>query len=232
VEFDGASDAQVVLADREQLFSALAILVGTLCRVLPSTGVLRLEHRGDGERVCVICRAEPRFLVPLARLDIEAARTAATSAGGRVLVASDGSVVLQLPVFEGGSGRTATGGRGLVLIADDDPSVLAMMGVVLRKAGFTLIEADNGVAACTLIRTHGPELAAVVTDAVLPGCSGVDVIGEVRKTMPRLPVLLITGHDEDLLSARGVPILRKPFGARILRDRVAGMVEAAAERDS
>jgi CheY-like chemotaxis protein len=228
VEFEGPSDARVVLAVREQLFAALAALIGTLCRALPPTGVLRVSHQGDATAACVNFRPDPRFLIPLDRVDIDAARAAAEAAGGRLLVDDQRQVVLQLSTFEAGGGRVCSSGRGLVLIADDDPSVLAMMGAVLRNAGFTVLEADNGVAACSIVRTHGPELRAVVTDAVLPGCSGVEVVGEVRRTMPHVPVLLITGHDEDLVAARGIPVLRKPFGARLFRERVTGLIDAGS----
>jgi DNA-binding NtrC family response regulator len=53
----------------------------------------------------------------------------------------------------------------------------------------------------------------------------LDVVAEVKKSRLRIPVLLITGHDEDLVPSQGIPILRKPFGARALRQGVERMIE-------
>lgn len=229
VRFEVVSEACVVRAVREQLFAAIAALVGALCRRIPDGSRLSIVHQAAGDRVRLVVRAEPPFATPPAGIEIEWARLAVGSAGGRLLVEGYESVVLELPAFETGGGKSARLDGGTVLIADDDPSMLAMMGAVLRQAGFSVIEADNGVAACSLVRMHGAELGAVVTDAVLPGCSGLDVIAEVRRSRPDVPVLLITGHDEDLVPAVGIPMLRKPFAARTLRQRVARLLEAVPD---
>ena len=87
-----------------------------------------------------------------------------------------------------------------------------------------VLEADNGVSASSLLRTQGRQLTALITDAVLPGRSGIDIITEAHRWLPRLPVLMVTGHDEDLVGTQLAPVLRKPFGAKAFRDRVAALI--------
>jgi CheY-like chemotaxis protein len=167
---------------------------------------------------------------------LEDARAFVAGQGGRLLVIGT-RVVLELPSFGGGvgaptSGRAAPSGapssRGAVLVVDDDASALAMMAAVLRRAGWRVILAENGVAASVLLRQHAPEIAAVVADAVLPGRSGVELAAEARRIAPSLPVLLVSGHPTDLLGDGGlhdVPLLSKPFGARALADRVRRLID-------
>jgi CheY-like chemotaxis protein len=167
---------------------------------------------------------------------IEDARAFAASHGGRLLI--DGErVLVALPCFAAspvGAVRAHGGAPveqaplGTVLIVDDDESTLAMMGAVLRRSGWTVLSAENGVAASVLLRQHAPEIVAIVADAVLPGRSGVELAAEARRIAPRLPVLLVSGHPSDLIGDRGlrdVPLLSKPFGARALAERVRRLVE-------
>ena len=111
---------------------------------------------------------------------------------------------------------------GRVLVVDDDDTVLAMMEATLRRAGFRVLWAENGVDASSMLREH-PEINAVVADAVLPGRSGVDLAKEARRR--NLPVLLISGHDRDMLGDVDMPILSKPFLGRQLAETVGKMVE-------
>ena len=52
----------------------------------------------------------------------------------------------------------------------------------------------------------------------------MDLITEARRWLPRLPVLMVTGHDEDLVGTQLAPVLRKPFGAKAFRDRVTALI--------
>ncbi len=104
-----------------------------------------------------------------------------------------------------------------------------MMSSVLRRAGWDVIGAEDGVAAAALLRRHVATLSAVVADAVLPGRSGMELIAEARRARPTLPVLLVSGHASDLLltdNAERVPVLTKPFGATTLADRLRALVRA------
>ncbi len=218
VEFTGEASGCVVQAGREPLFAAVAAITGAMCRNLPRGGRVVVASTRDADVVRLSFRPEPDQAGFAASLETEAARAAVEQARGRLLVLAD-TVILELPAFEG-SRPQAEGARGTVLVADDDPSMLSLMAAVLRRKGFTVIEAGNGVAATTFLRTHGAELAAVVTDAVLPGRSGVELAVEAAASFPGLPVLVVTSHDAKLVGVKELPLLRKPFGAKLFADRV------------
>ena len=151
-----------------------------------------------------------------------------TAVGGRLLRETD-QLVLELPAYTPRMDNAPDSARGTVLVADDDAEVRAMMSSVLRRAGWDVIGAEDGVAAAALLRRHVGTLAAVVADAVLPGRSGMELIAEARRARPTLPVLLVSGHASDLLltdNAERVPVLTKPFGATTLADRLRALVRA------
>jgi CheY-like chemotaxis protein len=161
-------------------------------------------------------------------------RSFAAARGGRLLVEPEGAILVELPAYVRTSEVHPVTGAGTVLIVDDDESTLAMMSAVLRRAGFRVLSAENGVAASVLLRDHLPEIVAIVTDAVLPGRSGMELAEEARRYQPQVPVLLVSAHPTDLLGDADlvdVPLLSKPFGANALTDRVRRLVELAGEAD-
>lgn len=212
-----------VEADRGQLFAHLVRLMGALAtRGSP----LRIGLRG-GDPVRIAMNIPPPSW-PLERdADIKAARRVLVAHGGRMLMDAGGTVTVELPAWGRATAAVGpVGGGRTVLIADDDESTLAMMTAVLRRAGFRVISADNGVAASALLRQHGEEIVAIVADAVLPGRSGVELATEARGRRPHIPVLLVSGHPSDLLGTdEHLPLLAKPFGARALAEHVRRLVE-------
>ncbi|MDP2315157.1 MAG: response regulator [Pseudomonadota bacterium] len=219
-----ASDADyTVEVDRAHLFPLLVGLLEDLAAEASVDAPLRVELRGGD---CVRMRVHATGLSGADTGSIAATRRFVLAAGGRMLIEPDAAVTVELPAFARGLG--AGGGYGTVLIVDDDESALAMMGAVLRRAGFRVLSAEDGVAASALLRQHIHEIVAIVADAVLPGCSGVELAAEARRSVPHLPVLLVSGHSSDLLGASDfddLPILPKPFGARVLTDRVRALLE-------
>jgi CheY-like chemotaxis protein len=171
----------------------------------------------EGEAVRLSLRLEG----PLADITpgLSALRGVLESQGGRLLVV-DQSLILELPAWRGAEVARKNQDT-TVLVVDDDDIVLTMIDAVLRRAGFRVLLAHNGVQASALLRQH-PEIDALVADAVLPGRSGLEVAEEARRQS--LPVLMISGHDEQMLGISGVPLLQKPFGAKVLADAVEQMV--------
>ncbi|MFZ5478255.1 MAG: response regulator transcription factor [Myxococcota bacterium] len=209
-------------ADRARLFSHLLPLIGALAS---GGGLVVAVRGGDPVRLHLTPPAGVVLAAPVERAVEDARRYLAVHAG-RVLV-DEGSLVLELPAWARSADVTGGATGGVVLVAEDDDATLAMMGAVLRRAGFSVLTADNGVAASALLRTHGAEIVAMVVDAVLPGRSGVELAAEARQFDPGIPVLLVSGHPSDLLGAAdvpGLPLLTKPFGARALAERVTRLI--------
>ncbi len=107
-----------------------------------------------------------------------------------------------------------------VLIVDDEPAVLKMVQSVLENAGFAVVAAGNGAEALALLENH--DIDVLVTDVMMPGMSGPDLVKEARRLYPSLPVCCMTGYvvDRDLSIPRGTPLIMKPFRSQELVDAV------------
>ena len=66
----------------------------------------------------------------------------------------------------------------VVLVADDDPEILAMLGIRLGKTGYKVLEAVDGLQTLELARKHHPDL--VLLDVMMPGKNGWEVAKELR----------------------------------------------------
>jgi CheY-like chemotaxis protein len=219
-----------VHAERARLFSHLVALLHALGACLPDAGGAVEVEVASGDPVRLDLLVPGCAGVPVEDPAVEDARAFVSAHGGRLLV-DGGRVMLELPAFAAPA-DAARSADGTVLIVDDDESSLAMMAAVLRRAGWRVLAAENGVAASVLLRRHAGEIVAVVADAVLPGRSGVELAAEARRIAPTVPVLLVSGHPSDIIGDRGapgLPMLSKPFGARALAERVRRMVGSDGE---
>jgi CheY-like chemotaxis protein len=114
------------------------------------------------------------------------------------------------------SSRIASKGRGKVLVVDDQPEVLKVTGKMLERAGFEALKASGGQEAIALAEQYGSELRVALVDLIMPGLGGEQVLAELKRLQPNLPVILITGFHERALHEgyrqRGFAgLLAKPF---------------------
>lgn len=116
--------------------------------------------------------------------------------------------------------------RGRVLIVDDEPQVAAMLEAVVTALGYTARIAGTGPAALSLLPGFQPDV--VLLDLGLPDMPGDVVLEQLRRTDPSLPVIMITGNNDDELArhtlTRGAfDYLGKPFKL----ERLGKVLEAA-----
>ncbi len=83
-----------------------------------------------------------------------------------------------------------------VLLVDDDPVVRMALGRLLLRHGFDVREAADGMEARALLEADGPP-DVLVTDVVMPRLSGPELALEARERWPDLPVLFVTGYQDD-----------------------------------
>lgn len=113
-----------------------------------------------------------------------------------------------------------------ILVADDEADILRLTCFILRKRGYTVIEANAGDMALDLIRRETPDLA--VLDVMMPGMSGIEVAQEVAKdpATAQIPVVILSAKGqmaevEAGLSTGARAYLTKPFTPQELAERVA-----------
>jgi len=81
-----------------------------------------------------------------------------------------------------------------ILLVDDEPSVSAVVEILLRRAGHRVTVLDNGAAALARLRVMGGRCDLLVSDVTMPGMTGVELARRAVQLRPGLPVLLMTGH--------------------------------------
>ncbi len=92
-------------------------------------------------------------------------------------------------------------GCGTILLVDDENVILQSVSYMLKKLGFTVIEAKNGEEALELFRLNFSDIDLVLTDIGMPVMSGYDLYCELKKIKPSLPIILSSGYaDSDLKS--------------------------------
>ena len=116
-----------------------------------------------------------------------------------------------------------------VLIADDDPQILAMISQRLRKRGYEVVEAENGTRAVEQARATHPDV--IVLDVLMPGMSGWEVARAVRHdaALKEIPIIVLTaiGHttNEATSPLFADEYLDKPFEFADLERKIALVLE-------
>jgi two-component system cell cycle response regulator len=122
-----------------------------------------------------------------------------------------------------------------ILVADDDPDILAMVETLLVRDGYGVVRATNGIEALDLARATDPDL--LVLDLSMPGLDGYAVCREVRATSVEAPpVIFLTARTETHdrvsgLDAGAVDYIVKPFAAAELRARVRAALRTKLDGD-
>lgn len=105
-----------------------------------------------------------------------------------------------------------------VLLVEDEAGVRRLSKRILDKAGYRVLEAANGHDAEALFARHADSIDLVVTDMIMPGCDGPELLRRLHVHAPALKVLYMSGYTEQSAVhkagiGRGLPFVQKPFTA-------------------
>jgi PAS domain S-box-containing protein len=117
------------------------------------------------------------------------------------------------------------GGTETLLVVEDDASVRAFLTEVLQKQGYRVIAAENRLTALIRAQAHPGAIDLVVTDVVMPGGSGPELVRELADFRPGVPALYISGYADAVMAQHGgfpkaSHFLQKPFSAADLLARI------------
>ena len=106
-----------------------------------------------------------------------------------------------------------------ILVVDDEQGIRKSLAGLLSDEGYDAAVAGDGEAALAAVREHLPEL--VLLDIAMPGRDGIDVLEEMRRAWPRLPVIMMSGHGTIETAVRATQLgafdfIEKPLGAEKL----------------
>ncbi len=120
-----------------------------------------------------------------------------------------------------------------LLVVDDEQDILDLVSTNLRRVGFTVVTASDGIEALEVAQKMKPDL--IVLDLMLPGKDGFAVIKELRQDskMRRIPVLMLTAKGEVSDKIAGLEIgaddyLTKPFSPRELTLRIRAILKRSS----
>ncbi len=121
-------------------------------------------------------------------------------------------------------------GNQTVLMVDNDEMVLSLGETILASAGYKVWVASNGQRALELFSQGPAEIDLIVTDLVMPGMSGRELIDRVRRLSPTVPILSISGYVRPSREDRDDEFyLRKPYTTlELLRKVKQVLVQAEA----
>jgi CheY-like chemotaxis protein len=111
-----------------------------------------------------------------------------------------------------------------VLVVDDDRGVRRLTARMLRTEGYRVLEAESGAEALRTLESD-PAIRLLVTDIVMPEMDGLALADRARARVPRLRIVLMTGHAPELTAQLDhrdspLPVLLKPFTAEQLLEKV------------
>jgi len=106
-----------------------------------------------------------------------------------------------------------------VLLVEDEPAVKGLFAQALRKEGYTVHEARNGVEALEVVKEI-PHLDVLVTDVVMPYMKGPELARELRSRQPDLKVIFVSGYVAPGDLGTHEALLQKPFVRQQLIDKV------------
>jgi CheY-like chemotaxis protein len=124
-----------------------------------------------------------------------------------------------------------TAGTGTVLVMEDEEQVRALFCRVLRRAGYQVLEASNGIDAASVSDQFPGTIDLVISDVIMPGMNGPEAVSRLIVRRPNMRVLYISGYTRDLalkkgLSDRRVNYLEKPVSPHLLRRAVHNLINA------
>ena len=124
-------------------------------------------------------------------------------------------------------------GAGRILFVEDEDAVRGVAAKLLRARGYEVIEAASGEEALELAETHAGTIDLMISDVVMPGMQGPDLLKQARGYLGSAPVMFISGYAEsefsDLLEGEtNVSFLPKPIDIKTLAERVKQELQKAA----
>jgi DNA-binding response OmpR family regulator len=116
-----------------------------------------------------------------------------------------------------------------ILVADDEPTLVATLKYNLERESYAVVTAADGEAALAVARETHPDL--IVLDLMMPGLNGLEVCRILRKEM-HVPILMLTARGDETDKVAGLELgaddyVTKPFSMRELTARVRALLRRA-----
>lgn len=124
-----------------------------------------------------------------------------------------------------GMAEKGIGSCGTILAVEDEPAILSVVKTILQQQGFTVLTAANPEEAIRLGAEHGSEICLLLTDVVLPGMNGRELVNRLQVFHPNIKPLFMSGYTANVIVHHGVldegvHFIAKPFSSANLLAKV------------
>jgi DNA-binding NtrC family response regulator len=115
--------------------------------------------------------------------------------------------------------------KSKILIVDDEPDIVLVLGEFLAGEGFTVLTASNGAQAIEKIKEYPVDLA--IMDVAMPTMNGIETLRQLKQIKPKLPVIMITAYRDaekvvEAFRLGAFDCIFKPFDFKYLRTSITG----------
>ena len=109
----------------------------------------------------------------------------------------------------------------VALIVDDNAAMRGLLGRLLTREGYRVLQAADGIEALDVIRSAGTPVDIVIADVLMPEMSGDELARHLRAERPELPIVFVSGQEPEgdvqaILSGGSAAFLAKPFSREAL----------------
>jgi CheY-like chemotaxis protein len=111
-------------------------------------------------------------------------------------------------------------------VVEDDRAVRLLFTRILQAAGFEVIACENGAQGLEAARKQIDKIAAVVTDARMPGVHGPRLIARIRALRPEIPAILVSGNMMEHEADPSTVFLTKPVSPAVLTGELRRLLSA------
>jgi len=115
-----------------------------------------------------------------------------------------------------------------IVVVDDQEDVRALMALMLRRKGYSVIDAPTGADAIRMIESHAEPVDLLVTDVMMPGIGGRELYQYLSSRHPDMKVLFVSGYTDEVFYGTnvGMAFLAKPFLLDTLARRVRDILDS------
>jgi CheY-like chemotaxis protein len=131
-------------------------------------------------------------------------------------------------VRDNSSGVENLQGTETILVVDDESMVLTMADTILAEFGYKVLTANGGQKALAILSRDDTKVDLVVTDLVMPGMGGRELVERIRQLAPAMKILCTSGYAMPADKQTGTEYLQKPFTSRDLLAKVKQLLAGGA----
>ena len=123
-------------------------------------------------------------------------------------------------------------GSGTILLVEDEEMLLDTTTYMLEEIGYTVIQAQSPETAIAFCKMKGQQIDLILTDVVMPGLNGREMMDRIKAILPNTKVLYMSGYTADIIAQRGIVdegmhFITKPIDMNKLNDKILEILTPA-----